>query len=145
MNTDNINRQLGFSLIETLVALVILGTTFSIVWGWFGSAAISTSKIENAMAMPMVFDELTDHLDTVELQFIQNGSINVADYDVEWIASVDRQSNKEFYRKQPAWIVTLFDIHAEIRRNGQLVDEIHFKHVGQWKDPNYVSPVQAFP
>ena len=42
-------KKNGFTLIETLVALIILTGAFAVVWNWFGTSTIATNKIERAI------------------------------------------------------------------------------------------------
>jgi prepilin-type N-terminal cleavage/methylation domain-containing protein len=128
----------GFSLVEAIVALVVLSLVFTAVWGWFGTAANSTGKIERAIALPAVFSQFVVNIELESLVDRTDGTYAVGDFEVEWRASIDRQSTSEPVRRQPAWIVTLYQIDANVNRSGRAVTSFSTKIVQQRRDPNYV-------
>jgi prepilin-type N-terminal cleavage/methylation domain-containing protein len=130
----------GFSLIEAIVALVVLSLVFTSVWGWFGTAATSTQRIESAVAMPEVFSQFIINLELESLEEVRNGQFVISDYEVNWTSIPQRQSNNETYRRQPKWIVTLFDVQADVTRNGKIISSFNTKTVRQWHDPDYIEP-----
>lgn len=130
----------GFSLIEAIVALVVLTLVFTSVWGWFGTATKSTDKIDAAVALPEVFSQFLVYLELEPLEDERQGNVLIDDYQINWRTAPLRQSNEEDYRRQPAWIVTLFEVQGEISKNGKLVDTFNTKTVRQWRDPNYIPP-----
>lgn len=133
-------KQAGFSLIEAIVALVILSLVFTAVWGWFGSAITSSAKIENAVALPRVFSQFTLQLELEDLASKNNGEYVIGDYQVQWQASVIKSSVNEAYRRQPVWIVTLYQVSASIWLKGREVDSVNTQIVQQRRDPDYIDP-----
>jgi prepilin-type N-terminal cleavage/methylation domain-containing protein len=131
----------GFSLVEAIVALVVLSIVFTAVWGWFGTAVTSTSKIESAVALPEVFSQFIVNLELESLEEVRDGQFVIGDYLVNWSVTPERQSDQENYRRQPAWIVTLFSVQAEITRNNKFISSFTTKIVQQWPDPDYIDPL----
>lgn len=129
----------GFSLVEAIVALVILSLVFTITWGWFNTATLSTKRIEQALALPEVFSQFIVHLELEDLQQRKSGRYTIGHYEVEWQANISRRSDQESYRRQRAWIVSLFNIKAVIFNEGKQVSAFETKILKQWPDPNYVS------
>ncbi len=130
----------GFSLLEVLVALVILSLTFSGVWGFFGTAAQSTTRIEEALALPAAFEQYLDYMTLESLRQQRTGQLAIGEFQFAWQASVNRQSDKEIYRRQRERIVTLFDLDVRILKEERLVSEVSTQIVRQWKEGNYVPP-----
>ncbi|ALS99256.1 PulJ/GspJ family protein [Lacimicrobium alkaliphilum] len=130
----------GFSLVEAMVALVVLALTFTAVWGWFGTAVTSTQRIQQAVSLPEVFSQFVVQLELEPLQQQRAGTFQVGPYELEWQASVNRQSTDELLRRQPEWIVTLFDIQAQVMSAGRPVTSFETQIVKQWRDPDYVEP-----
>jgi prepilin-type N-terminal cleavage/methylation domain-containing protein len=128
----------GFSLVEAIVALVVLSLVFTAVWGWFGAAATSTTRIERALALPEVFSQFVVRIELESLDETTSGTYNIGDYQVAWQAVAEKSSDKQAYRKQPAWIVTLYTIEAQISRQGAAVSAFSTKLVQQSIDPEYV-------
>jgi prepilin-type N-terminal cleavage/methylation domain-containing protein len=133
-------KRTGFSLIEAIVALVILSLVFTAVWGWFGTAITSSAKIENAVALPQVFSQFTLQLELENIANKNTGEYQIGNYQVQWQASVARNSANEPYRRQPAWIVTLYDVSATIWLKGRQIDSFNTQIVQQQPDPNYIDP-----
>lgn len=131
-------KALGFTLIEAMVALVILSLMFSAVWGWFGSATKSTSRIEQAISLPQVFEQFLVYIDLEPLDEVRAGVFKIEEFDVYWKAEVEKQSDQQNYRRQPAWIVALYNVSIDIKKDGQSVTELTTKVVRQYQDPNYV-------
>ena len=128
----------GFSLVEAIVALVVLSLVFTAVWGWFGTAATSTARIEKALAMPEVFSQFVVNLELENLNDISSGVYEVGEYQINWRTSADKKSSDEAYRRQPAWIVTLYKVEAEVTRRGKAVNVFTTKIVHQVPDPEYI-------
>lgn len=128
----------GFTLLESLVALVILSTAFAFVWEWFGTAVIASEKIETAVELPIIYEQAQAHFSSIKLHEVSEGSFKVNDYVIRWNANQVRSSLTEPYRKNPAWIVGLFDVELIIERNQKLVTTTTTRMVKQWRDETYV-------
>lgn len=128
-------KSQGFTLIESLVGLVILSLIYAGVWGWLGTAAQSTRSIEDAIALPSLFEEYLDHMSLERLREKQAGVVAIDGFLFDWEASINRQSDQEIYRRQPATVVTLFDINVRILNGDQFVTNISTQLVRQWPDP----------
>ncbi len=131
---SKLSKSPGFTLIESLTALVILSLVYAGVWGWFGTAAQSTRLAENSITLPSLFEEYLDHMSLERLREKQAGVVNIDGFSFDWEASVKRQSDQEIYRRQPAMVVTLFDINVRILSGDQLVTNISTQLVRQWPD-----------
>lgn len=129
----------GFTLIESLVALVILSTIFAVTWEWFGVAANATSKIERNLILPDAYKSFLTHLSQQKLQDVKEGSYTQRGLKFDWRASVKRISTEEYIRRQPAWVVALFTIEVKVLANNEsIVTEFSFDYLHQWRDANYV-------
>lgn len=132
-------KHKGFTLLESMVALVILTTVFVTVWQWYGTATITTTKVEQWLKLPLVYEQSLEKLRLESLQKNRDGSFQIEGVTVNWRATEHRISTEEFYRKQPQWIVTLFDVQLSfVTENGKPITEVSTKMVKQWKDPTFV-------
>ena len=129
-------RIAGFTLLEALVALVVLSFVFTGVWDWFGTALRTTNRIEESVALPHAFEQYLDYMSLESLEEDLSGEVQIDQFIFRWSASVNRQSDQEFFRRQPNRIVTLFDIHVRIFQGQRFVDDISTQLVRQWRDPN---------
>ncbi|GEA09461.1 hypothetical protein KUL42_42220 [Alteromonas sp. KUL42] len=130
-------RNSGFTLIESLVALVILSTAFAFVWEWFGTAVITSEKIESAVELPLIYEQAHDQLELMDFEINREGSFKVGRYTVNWEAKELRSNLSEAHRKSPAWIVALFDVAMEFKIEDRLITSVDTKLVKQWRDDGY--------
>ena len=135
MNKMHFSR--GFTLVEALVAIVIISSIFTTVWTWFGSATLTTRKIENAVEIPFVIDQFLEYLDRQQLQNTSSGEYLYQDYKIVWNASVERMSTDEFFRRQLAWQEALYKVNVTLYKNNELLLKTETKKYEQWKDPDY--------
>jgi hypothetical protein len=147
INSASVNRNAqltrcsssaGFSLVEAIVALVILSLVFTAIWGWFGTALTSTTRIEQALSLPEVFTQSMVNIELEPLQKKLNGETQVGDYLVRWSATPEKDSTQEHYWRQPAWVVTLFKIQGQVIHKDREITSFTTKVVRQWPNPNYV-------
>lgn len=138
LKVNTIYRSCGFSLVEAIVALVVLSLVFTAVWGWFGTAITSTVRIEQALSLPEVFSQSMVNIELESLKERRSGEILVGEYLVDWQATPERSSDEENYRRQSAWIVTLFKVQAQINHRGKEVSSFSTKVIRQWPDPDYI-------
>lgn len=139
----SLKAESGFSLIEAIVALVILSIVFTSVWGWFGTAVISTERIRSTLGLPETVNEFISRIELEDLSQVQSGDMVIGDYSVHWQAQVLQRSDESSYRRQPAWVVALFSIEANIYLNQTLVTSVETQSVRYWPDPNYID-IDAF-
>ncbi|MFC4700063.1 type II secretion system protein J [Glaciecola siphonariae] len=132
--------QTGFTLIEVLVALVILSATFASVWAWLNSSSITTEKIATRIELQEASAQFLDYLSTQPLQVRPNGTFILKDFVFEYRSVINKRSDQANFRRQPAFIVGLFDVSIDVYKNAELVSKHTTSQVRYWDDPNYFDP-----
>ena len=140
---SSLKIESGFSLIEAIVSLVILSIVFTTVWGWFGTAVVSTERIRSTIGLPETVNEFLRRIELEDLSQIQSGDMEIGEYTVQWRAEVARRSDESSYRRQPAWVIALFNVDAKIYLNQKLITTMETQSVRYWADPNYID-IDAF-
>lgn len=130
---SGLNKQIGFTLMEALVALVILSVVFSAVWSWFNTAVLSTEKIEQKIALPRVFDQFIDHLSLVSLRQSQEGEVLIDGYVLKWQATPSRQSVNEYYERLTAWHLVLFNVTVDVYKSNEKLTSWQTKQTAYWR------------
>lgn len=130
----------GFTLVETLVAIVIISTVFASVWTWFGAATISTNKITQAVELPFVVKQFLEHMEKQSLKNTNQGTFTINEYSVQWQSSIVRQTNQEFFHRQPKWINALYDVDFSVVKSGTVILQSSTQQYQYWENPNYVAP-----
>lgn len=133
----NTNPHNGFTLVETLVALIILSTTFAFVWEWFGTATITSEKIGATIALPLIYDQVHDQLELIDFDNKKQGKMTIDNYTVNWTASANRSNTNEAYRKSSAWIITLYDVSIEFTFGSKVIARVETKLIKQRRDSDY--------
>jgi len=131
--TNNSNQQ-GFTLLESLVALVIITTVFSFVWEWFGTAVVTTDKVNDAVALPIVFKEFQQHLKLENFENKREGEYELSGYKVKWNASIKRQNSQEPFRRQPQWRVALFEVEATVMKDNKKIKHFTTYQTSFWQE-----------
>ncbi|MBD1389802.1 prepilin-type N-terminal cleavage/methylation domain-containing protein [Neiella sp. HB171785] len=144
MRNHNAFVSRGFSLIEAMVALVVLSLVFTAIWNWMGVAANSTQRIEQTLAMPELFEQFIAHMELENLQTTREGEFDIGDYRLVWQATEARRSDQEYYRRQPFWLVVLFDVNVEVSQADRVVARFDTQIVRYWEDPNFFDPMEMF-
>jgi prepilin-type N-terminal cleavage/methylation domain-containing protein len=135
------NQVRGFSLVEAMVALVILSIIFAAVWEWFGVAVSSTKKIERAIAYPEVFELFTNRMQHTSLETQRDGTFTFGEFEVRWQAAPKRLSSSEIINRQRSWEVGLFNIRAQIIHQGVEVAQFSTQQVSYWQDENDIRSI----
>ena len=132
--------RFGFTLVETLVALVIISTVFASVWTWFGAATISTNKITQAVELPFVVKQFLEHLEQLSLKNTSQGTFTINEYKVQWQSNVVRHTNQEYFHRQQKWLNALYNVNFSIVKNGVVILQSSTQQFQYWKNPSYEPP-----
>lgn len=125
-------HQRGFTLIEALVALIILSVVIANVAQWIGTAQTTTVKIEQAHELPELFAQALQQVRKENLEKIRAGEYQLQNYTITWQATPLQQSESLLYRRQPLWNVTLFEVEFVFFKQGLQVATTRTKILGQW-------------
>lgn len=131
-------RTEGFTLIETLVAIVILSITFTSVWSWLSTSTKTSTQIETAIQLPGVAEQFLYFIETVPLDKRTEGSFDLGDFSVQWQSSLVKSSDQNVYRKQPQWVVAQYSVKFSIYRNQQEVFSAQTLQLRQWRDEQFI-------
>jgi general secretion pathway protein I len=80
-------RAAGFSLLEAIVALVIVTTTLTALFTWINTDLISLRRAEAVVASAVVAEEVQRQLQAENLGDAASGSFSAGDYTVTWRAA----------------------------------------------------------
>ena len=127
-------KDKGFTLIEALVALVLISTIFSVTWSWLDAGIRTSKRIEATLPLPSLFKQFTDALRLVNFKQQRSGTIEIDDTRFVWKATPNQQSTQLPFRRQIHWDVTLFDIEVRIMRDNKEVMLLNTQQVAQWRN-----------
>ena len=128
-------KSTGFTLLEVLVAMVILSITATSVWQIFGLVSKTSSAIEGKYSQIMIYQHVKNHLKLISFEHQRRGEIEYLDYNIQWQAEEIRSSLDENFRRQPEWVVTYFAVNVNIYKNDNLLNAYVINEVKMWPDP----------
>lgn len=131
-------KQQGFTLIEALVALLILTLTLSSIWSWLSSARNNMESLELNAQLPFVAAQFEQHLSTHQIPESNSGDFTIGQFQVRYTAKLERSNTSDAFRRQYAWIVELYNIEARVYHQNTAIDTWITKKVQYRQDPNYV-------
>lgn len=125
-------RQRGFSLLEAIVALVLLSTTGMALFSWINStlsglnhALESTQKIQfrkNALAL----------MQQVNPAIAKTGEMTGAGFTLNWQATAITPLKQEitFNGTQGPYLLGLFDSQVTLSKDGSVIDDFKLRQIG---------------
>lgn len=131
-----VKLQHGFTLIETLVAMVILSISFVAIWDWVSTANKTTSKIEENIVLPETIHQFHSFLMTISFDSQNEGIFEIGEHSVHWQAKLVQKSDEFLYRRQANWIVAKYAVDFEVHSQLGVMFDNTFIIIRQWEDPN---------
>jgi general secretion pathway protein I len=80
--------QQGFTLIEAIVAMVLVATTGMALFSWINSNLITLNRVQEANAESAATSNVVDYLSTVNPMITPEGEAKLGDYQVRWKATI---------------------------------------------------------
>jgi len=93
-------RSLGFTLIEAIVALVLIGGAGMALFSWLNSSIVALRRVEDANARSDATANIIEYMQAVNPMLNPEGRANFGNYQIEWKAEpmtavVDGVSNPQ--------------------------------------------------
>ena len=113
-------RELGFSLVEAVVALVILSGAAVAVLGWADNAFRQSERIQDRDEINLAAANFLAELDTMSLSTANRGRFDYGEYSVLWSSKIIDSSRGILTNGVPSkWIVALFHVDIEVTRDSE--------------------------
>jgi general secretion pathway protein I len=97
---NNLRRNLGFTLIEAIVALVLIGGAGMALFSWINSSIISLRRVEDSNARNEAASNVIEYMQAVNPMLTPEGKADFGSYQIQWksdplIDKVDNVSNPQ--------------------------------------------------
>lgn len=79
-------KQLGFTLIEAIVALVLIGTTGMALFGWINSNIITLNRVQEINAENAATINAVEYMNNINPMISPEGQANLGAYRLSWKA-----------------------------------------------------------
>lgn len=141
-------QQAGFSLIEAIVAMALVGTVGIALFSWVYSSTNSVHRIETANARSLAMSEAIEFMQSINPMQHPEGKSDFGTYQISWKAEPisARIDGVNYPKGQGLYEFSLYIVHIAGRTND---DEDWFKMdlklVGYKKTRTLGTPFGAFP
>ena len=110
----------GFTLIEALVALVILGGAGMALFTWINASIVSLRRVEDANARNDAMANAIEYMQAINPMATPTGRAELGAYAVEWTATAatPRVDGVGYPAGQSAFELALFDTRVRASRLG---------------------------
>lgn len=138
--------QRGFSLLEAMVAMVILASAGWALFSWVNASIVSLRRVEDANARSAATTNALEYLQAVNPMQRPEGEADLGEYRIRWRASAMTRvmDGSDYPRGQSLYELALYETVVRAYKG---VDEYWFefkiKQVGFKKVRALVNPLQA--
>jgi general secretion pathway protein I len=144
MNPARKVGQRGFSLLEAVVALVILASAGWALFSWVNASIVSLRRVEDANARSAATSNAVEYMQTVNPMLRPEGRVDLGDYRIGWTSTlITRVMNGSDFQRGPSnYDLALYDtvVRAYQGEGDLLWFEFKLKLVGYKQMRTAVNP-----
>ena len=123
-------RQSGFTLLESIVAIVILSMGLLATYSWVSVSIDALVRSGEVFSQEALASEALAQLENVDLENQQTGVIEQGDLQVVWEATpVEKKSGVNSAGYTSLYDHTLFDVTFDVRKGNRLLARYQTKAV----------------
>lgn len=124
--------QLGFSLLEAIIAMTILATSGLALFGWVSQSYSGMIRVEEAQARHQLMDDLDAYFRTLNVPGETSRQLVVNDYDVRWQSRLIEplQRGRSTAGAPSNFELGLYRLDIEISQDNRLIGEYQTRLVG---------------
>lgn len=135
-------RQRGFTLLEAIVALVLISTSGLALYSWLNSSLISLQRVESAEQRAWAMSNALQRLRLVNPAEVPAGTERAGRLQIHWQSSPKQPltDGVSFPNGIGLYQVGLYDTQVRIEQDGQPIGKFQFQQFGykkvrQWQAP----------
>ena len=125
--------QQGFTLIEAIVAMVLIATTGMALFSWINSNLITLNRVQEANAESAATTNVVDYLNTVNPMLTPEGEAQLGDYQMRWKAnaSTDPRDGAGYPYGTSLYQLALYQTQVQVQKaDGQPWFDFTLQQVG---------------
>ena len=141
MTPHHTRAHSGFTLLEAIVALVIMATTLMVLYGWLASSTLGAVRSEETAASLSSARTALSYLERVNPMTQPNGTTEFGTFKLTWHAEpvTDRRTGRTPVGDPSPYDYQLFDLTAQIQGEGFAMREFTVRRAG-WVATRVIDP-----
>ena len=116
-------QQRGFTLLEAIVALVLLSVALAGAWTWIATDLRSIGRMRDLALEEVAVKEAITTLEQIDLAVQPAGSLAWREYQIEWQAAPveEPRPGRGMSGSPSAFSLTLFSVRLNVLHRGRLI------------------------
>lgn len=135
MQVPRLSRLRGFTLLEAIVALVLISGAGFALFGWINTSLMSLNRVQELNAQSDAAQNVLDYMNKINPMQKQEGAADFGFYQLHWKSEpvtatqdgVGYPFGISFFR------LALYQTHMEITRGGKLWFDLDLRQAGYEK------------
>ena len=122
-----LKQSRGFTLLESIVALVILSTSCVAIYSWLSTSLDGLRRVDDTVTIKLITDDLGAYFRTVTIENETEETLTLNGYQVDWMARLveQKQLGRHPMGTSSNFILGLYQIDAIVSKDN--------REVGQFK------------
>ena len=122
-----LKQSRGFTLLESIVALVILSTSCVAIYSWLSTSLDGLRRVDDTVTIKLITDDLGAYVRTVTIENETEETLTLNGYQVDWMARLvePKQLGRHPMGTSSNFILGLYQIDAIVSKDN--------REVGQFK------------
>lgn len=125
-------RQGGFTLLEAIVALVVLTTVAMSLFAWLSSNTQAVGRVQGHAERLADLRTALAVVETINPMQEERGEREFDGIEISWVATplAPRRPGRARSGVQAAFDLALYDVEATVRRDEAMVGQLHVRRAG---------------
>ncbi len=136
MNNPRLHKQRGFTLIEAIVAMVLIATSGMALFSWINSNIITLSRIQEINAVNAATVNALEYMNTINPWTNPQGQADMGAYRIQWkaVATTDTRDGVNYPYSISLYQLNLYQTKVSLQKpDGQFWFAFDFQQVGYKK------------
>lgn len=145
-NLRQLNRvQHGFSLLEAIVALVILAGACMALFAWINTSLNQLRRAELYVDAAPAINSTAQYLKTVDLAQRPSGTLTSGSISVDWVAhAIESEATRNSEYGGSNFLISLYDVELTARGEKHSLPALHTRIVNYRLKPGLTEPDNGF-
>lgn len=133
-------RHRGFSLLEAIVAIVLLSTTGIALYSWINSSLMSVNRVHDVMVQQQIVRETLPYIETINPMLVSSGRNRLGQYEIKWDSKLleNIRNGVEYPDGVSVYQLGLYKVEVQVVRGEDVfsysVRQVGFKKVREFPE-----------